>query len=79
MAVQPDHEIVLAGVASENDPFNPDLALARYNPDGTLDPNFGTGGKLTTDVAPLTHFFLAQAGRASWSPIFLCRGPNSMA
>ena len=28
-----------------------DFALARYNPDGTLDSTFGTGGRVTTDVA----------------------------
>ena len=26
-----------------------DFALARYNPDGSLDTTFGTGGKVTTD------------------------------
>src|SRR5438876_10918145 len=26
-----------------------DFALARYNPNGTLDGTFGTGGKVTTD------------------------------
>jgi uncharacterized delta-60 repeat protein len=26
-----------------------DFALARYNPDGTLDASFGTGGEVTTD------------------------------
>ncbi|HEX2713803.1 MAG TPA: delta-60 repeat domain-containing protein, partial [Candidatus Acidoferrales bacterium] len=25
------------------------FALARYNPDGSLDSTFGTGGKVTTD------------------------------
>ena len=28
-----------------------DFALARYNPNGTLDPTFGAGGRVTTDVA----------------------------
>jgi uncharacterized delta-60 repeat protein len=28
-----------------------DFALARYNPDGSLDTSFGTGGHLTTDIA----------------------------
>jgi uncharacterized delta-60 repeat protein len=28
-----------------------DFALARYLPDGTLDPSFGSGGKVTTDLA----------------------------
>jgi uncharacterized delta-60 repeat protein len=27
-----------------------DFALARYNPDGTLDPSFGTSGAVTTDI-----------------------------
>jgi hypothetical protein len=26
-----------------------DFALARYNPDGTLDPSFGGTGKVRTD------------------------------
>src|SRR5262249_40479711 len=28
-----------------------DFALARYNASGSLDPSFGTGGKVTTDFA----------------------------
>jgi len=28
-----------------------DFALARYRHNGTLDPTFGTGGKVTTDLA----------------------------
>jgi uncharacterized delta-60 repeat protein len=29
---------------------NSDFALARYNPDGTLDTSFGAGGKVTTPI-----------------------------
>jgi uncharacterized delta-60 repeat protein len=29
-----------------------DLALLRYNPDGSLDASFGTGGKVTMNVGP---------------------------
>jgi uncharacterized delta-60 repeat protein len=29
-----------------------DLALARFNPDGSLDTTFGTGGKVVTNVGP---------------------------
>ncbi|MFG2986536.1 hypothetical protein ACGFYQ_35735 [Streptomyces sp. NPDC048258] len=29
-----------------------DFALARYLPDGRLDPSFGTGGRVFTAVAP---------------------------
>lgn len=32
-----------------------DVALARFNSDGTLDPSFGTAGKVTTAVAPGTR------------------------
>jgi uncharacterized delta-60 repeat protein len=41
VAIQSDHKIVVAGVATN-------FALARYNSDGTLDTTFGTGGKVTT-------------------------------
>ena len=46
VAVQPDGKIVGVGL------WNGDLALARYNPDGSLDANFGSGGKVLTDFAP---------------------------
>ena len=43
MALQPDGKIVAAGFSI------PNFALVRYNPDGSLDPAFGAGGKVTTD------------------------------
>src|SRR5262249_47331604 len=43
LALQPDGKIVAAGVSES------DFALARYNPNGSLDTTFGTGGTLTTD------------------------------
>jgi len=46
LAIQADGRIVLAGY-SGGYPF--DFALARYNPDGSLDTGFGTGGLVTTD------------------------------
>jgi uncharacterized delta-60 repeat protein len=45
VAIQPDGKIVAAGLAAF------DVALARYNSNGTLDPSFGTGGKVTTSIA----------------------------
>jgi uncharacterized delta-60 repeat protein len=48
LALQPDGRIILAGRAMLGG-LN-EVALARYNSDGTLDPSFGTGGKLTTQV-----------------------------
>lgn len=47
--IQPDGYIVAAGYA--NNGANNDFAVARYNPDGSLDPTFGTGGVAITDVA----------------------------
>jgi len=47
--VQPDGKIVAAGGAKAS--RSQDFALARYNPNGTLDATFGTAGKLTTDFS----------------------------
>ena len=49
VAVQPDGKVVAAGQTNVNGPT--DFALARYYPNGTLDPSFGTGGKVITDFA----------------------------
>jgi len=49
LVVQPDGKLVAAGFASND--TGGDFALARYRPNGTLDPTFGTGGKVTTDFA----------------------------
>jgi uncharacterized delta-60 repeat protein len=47
VAVQPDDKIVAAGVTCC--PAT-DFAVARYNPDGSLDASFDGDGKLTTDL-----------------------------
>jgi uncharacterized delta-60 repeat protein len=53
MALQPDGKIIAAGTVFVN--FDPgeqsdtDFALARYNPDGSLDTTFGNGGMVSTD------------------------------
>src|SRR5215472_13629041 len=58
VAVQPDGRIVAAGYTEIgaclfNGLQQPcfDVALARYNSNGTLDASFGTGGRVTTDFA----------------------------
>src|SRR5262245_6524980 len=43
VTVQSDGKLVAGGTASG------DVALARYNPDGTLDRSFGTSGAITLD------------------------------
>jgi uncharacterized delta-60 repeat protein len=47
--VQPDGKILVAGFATSASEIDSDFALARYNPDGTLDTSFGTGGIVTAD------------------------------
>ena len=48
VAEQPDGKIVVAG--SSYNGSNRDFAVVRYNADGTLDTDFGTGGKVTTAI-----------------------------
>lgn len=52
LAVTPDGRIVLAGYAGSYEVSV--FALARYTPDGNLDPSFGTGGIVTTDFGTYT-------------------------
>ncbi|MGH2732265.1 MAG: delta-60 repeat domain-containing protein, partial [Actinomycetota bacterium] len=48
IALQPDGRIVAAGESFNG--VDRDFALARYNPDGSLDPTFGGDGIVTTAV-----------------------------
>jgi uncharacterized delta-60 repeat protein len=48
VAIQDDGKIVAVGT---NDIFSEDFALARYNPNGSLDLSFSGDGKQTTDFA----------------------------
>lgn len=48
LAIQSDGKIIIAGRALNSAGYS-DMALARLNSDGSLDANFGTGGKVTTD------------------------------
>jgi uncharacterized delta-60 repeat protein len=47
VAIQGDGKIVAAGYSSGSPNFR--WGLARYNPDGSLDTSFGSGGKVVTD------------------------------
>ena len=49
--MQPDGKIVVAGFADQASGINGDFALARYNPDGTLDTSFDSDGIVTTDLS----------------------------
>ena len=58
VTIQPDGRIVAAGAAATGTAASVlfDFALARYNSNGTLDPTFGSGGKLTTDFSGAQDF-----------------------
>src|SRR6185369_4463798 len=51
LALTADGKIVVAGAAFKTFATPHDFALVRYNADGTIDTGFGTGGRITTDVA----------------------------
>jgi uncharacterized delta-60 repeat protein len=53
VVAQADGKIVAVGVANEGTGHT-DIALARYNADGTLDATFGVGGTVTTDLSGLS-------------------------
>ncbi len=50
VAIQPDGKIVAVGDRFVDDFRGYDFAVARYKPDGSLDPSFGTGGLATVDL-----------------------------
>ena len=61
VALTADGKIIVAGAAFKTFATPPDFALTRFNSDGTLDTGFGTGGRITTDVAGGTDEALALA------------------
>jgi uncharacterized delta-60 repeat protein len=50
VAIQADGRIVVAG-SSDRGATGMDFAVLRLMPDGTFDPGFGIGGKMTVDLA----------------------------
>src|SRR5215216_1351953 len=48
-AIQADGRIVVVGTAGASGPLPGNFALARYNPNGSLDKSFSGDGKQTTD------------------------------
>ncbi|MEO7319254.1 MAG: choice-of-anchor D domain-containing protein, partial [Chthoniobacteraceae bacterium] len=60
VAVQSDGKILVAGY-SRNANIKADIALLRYNPDGSLDSGFGTGGIVTTTIGPVYDYGFSVA------------------
>jgi uncharacterized delta-60 repeat protein len=51
VAIQSDGKIVVAGFADNAANSTSDFAVARYNPDGTLDNSFGNQGRVVIDFS----------------------------
>ena len=51
VAVQPDGKYVVVGRTGQTGP----IAMARYNPNGSLDTTFGTAGLVTTTLAAVAR------------------------
>lgn len=67
MAIQADGKILLAGESGRPSGAGYDLAMARYNSDGTLDSTFGSGGKvldsLGSDYTMISDLFVEPGGK----------------
>ena len=70
VALQLDRKILVAGESTRN------LSLARYNPDGSLDPTFGLDGTVMTDLGDNDYIFniavqndgrIIASGRSGWN------------
>jgi uncharacterized delta-60 repeat protein len=77
IALQRDGKIVVVG-RSDND-----LALARYNPDGSLDPSFGTEGRVPPEVgawgSTASALAIQQDGKIVVAGIAYCVRSNDFA
>ncbi len=58
MAIQPDGKILLGG-----DNIDYYTIMARYNPDGSLDATFGTGGKVAMQMGSAYDLKLQTDGK----------------
>ena len=59
IAIQADGNIVVTGTS--NIDIGGDWAVARYNPDGSLDAGFGTGGKVVTEFGGVDEALAVDA------------------
>jgi uncharacterized delta-60 repeat protein len=71
LAIQPDGKIVVAGFATRGTVTfaDADFAVVRYLSDGSLDGTFGSGGKITTNIAGPVDFATAVALQSDGSII----------
>lgn len=72
IALQPDGKIVAAGNTAIPRPpgeqRNSNIALVRYNADGSLDLSFGTNGVTVSDFGPVDNYFADDATKVLLQP-----------
>jgi uncharacterized delta-60 repeat protein len=62
--LQPDNKIIVAGIAIPGARAPAKSALVRFNPNGTLDQTFGTGGKVAvSSIGSITALALLSNGQ----------------
>jgi uncharacterized delta-60 repeat protein len=78
LAIQSDGKIVVVGKTLKVPPAGAptdsgldapifDFAVTRYNPDGSLDATFGSGGKVTTSLGTVVPLMVLQFSRMARS------------
>lgn len=75
VAVQPDGKIVVAGTS--DGAFGGDIAVARYDGSGVLDPAFGTGGQVITPISNTNDAASAVAVQPDGKIVVIGRVNNS--
>lgn len=63
VALQPDGKLLIAGRVGESGGSSPDLAVARFNSDGTVDTTFGNSGvagTATEDISEAAYDIMVQ-------------------
>jgi uncharacterized delta-60 repeat protein len=74
--VSDDGKITVVATCDNFNPLNaPAVGVARLNPDGSLDPSFGTGGKVLTPIVGYRAFGSAQ--QPDGSVVVGCEGADS--
>jgi uncharacterized delta-60 repeat protein len=64
VVIQPDGKIVVAGEMQSSDGSIDRFAVARFNPNGTLDTTFGSGGQVAPEFFSFTFGGVREAANA---------------
>jgi uncharacterized delta-60 repeat protein len=76
MTLQPDHKIILGGVVAKTPDLQLQMAVARYNTNGTLDATFGSGGATITSIGLGNSQVNGVALQSDGKIVAACRAQN---